>query len=232
MKRTVSIVGVGQTRQGNHGDADAYALALQAFEAALRDAGIADKHRVQGLLGAKQYDGSGIDPVLFARMAGITPGATGALDYSPAAFTLHYGAGLIMAGACDVLAVVYGRNPSGSLVDLSGAQEYDNVHGFYNAAAVHGLSWVEHMHRHGTTSEVLGRIAVQSRRHAQANPDAAFRAPMSMADWRDSAPLIWPLRELDVCKVNGGAAAIILAASDVARRECAKLPIDFLSIGR
>ena len=33
---------------------------------------------MQGLLGAKQYDGSGIDPVLFARMAGITPGATGA----------------------------------------------------------------------------------------------------------------------------------------------------------
>lgn len=117
------------------------------------------------------------------------------------------------------------------MVELSGAQEYDLVHGFFNAAAVHGLSWVEHMHRHGTSTEVLGRIAVQSRRHAQANPDAAFREPMTLGDWRDSAPLIWPLRELDVCKVNGGAAAILLASPEAARA-CSKLPIDFLAVGR
>lgn len=231
LSRKVSIVGVGITRQGGHGDADGTVLALQAFRSALEDAGIRDKHRIDGLLGAKQFDGSGIDPVLFSRTAGITPSVTGALDYSTAAFTLHYGAALVASGACDMLAFVYGRNPAGSMVELSGAQEYDLVHGFYNAAAVHGLSWVEHMHRYGTTTDVLGRVAVQARRHAQLNPDAAFREPLTMDDYRNSAPLIWPLRELDVCRMSGGGAAIIMAASDIAR-DCAKLPVDFLSVGR
>lgn len=231
LSRRVSIVGVGMTRQGMHGSADGYALALQAFRSALDDAGIRDKHQIDGLLGARQFDGSGIDPVLFARAAGITPAVSGALDYSTAAFTLHYGASLIAAGTCDMLAFVYGRNPAGSMVELSGAQEYDLVHGFFNAAAVHGLSWVEHMHRYGTSTEVLGRIAVQARRHAALNPDAALREPLSMEDYRASAPLIWPLRELDVCRMSGGAAAIIMASSDIAR-DCAKLPIDFLSVGR
>lgn len=231
LSRRVSIVGVGMTRQGAHGDADGYALALQAFRSALEDAGIRDKHRIDGLLGARQFDGSGIDPVLFSRAAGITPSITGALDYATAAFTLHYGAALIASGACDMLAFVYGRNPPGSMVELSGAQEYDLVHGFFNAAAVHGLSWVEHMHKYGTTTDVLGRVAVQSRRHAELNPDAAFRDPMTMDDYGNSPSLIWPLREYDVCKMSGGAAAIIMASSEVAR-DCAKMPIDFLSIGR
>ena len=54
MHRKVSIVGVGMTMQGRHGETSASALGLRALKDAMADAGIEDKHRIDGMLGAKQ----------------------------------------------------------------------------------------------------------------------------------------------------------------------------------
>ena len=229
--RPVSIIGVGLTPQGDPGEATGQALALRALREAMADAGIEDRRRIDGVLGAKQYDGSGIDPVTFSRALGITPAVTGALDYPTAGYTLHYGISLIAAGLCELVAVVYGRNPPGAMRAISGAQEYDLTYGFFNAAAVHALAWTAHMARFGTTTDVLGRIAVQAREHARLNPLAAFTEPLSIEQYRASPPLFWPLRELDVCKVTGGGVAILLASAEVAR-DCAKRPVDVLALGR
>src|SRR5262245_56740506 len=98
LSRRVSIVGVGMTRQGDHGNTDGTVLVLEALRAALADAGIGDKRRIDGLLGAKQYDGSGLDPVIFCRSLGITPPVTGALDYPTAGYTMHHAAALVASG--------------------------------------------------------------------------------------------------------------------------------------
>ena len=156
--RKVSIVGVGMTRQGQHGDTSALVLGLRALKDAMADAGIEDKQRIDGMLGAKQYDGSGIDAVAFCRQLGITPAHVGALDYPVAGFTVQYGAMLIASGACNLVAVVYARNPSDSMRGISGAQDYDLSHGFVNAAAVHGLAWTAHMAKYGTTADALGHV--------------------------------------------------------------------------
>jgi len=231
LRGKVSIVGVGMTRQGDHGDASPPLLALQALKEAMADAGIEDKHRIDGLLGAKQYDGSGIDAVALGRSLGITPPYAGAVDYPTAGFTLHYAAALIAAGFCKLVAVVYARNPAGAMRELSGAQEYDLEHGFFNAAAVHGLAWSAHMAKHGTTTDVLGRIAVKLREHAALNPLAAWTDPLRFEDYRRAEPLIAPLRELDICKVTAGGVALLLASPEVAR-DCARPPIDFVAAGR
>lgn len=229
--RKVSIVGVGMTHQGLHGDTPASVLGLRALKAAMADAGIEDKHRIDGLLGAKQYDGSGIDAVAFCRQLGITPAYTGALDYPVAGFTVQYAAMLIASGACKLVAVVYARNPVDSMIGISGAQDYDLSHGFVNAAAVHGLAWTAHMARYGLTTDTLGHIAVKQREHARLNPMSSWHEPLTLDDYRRDPPLISPLRELDICKVTAGGAALLLASPDVAA-ECAKPRVDFLSFGR
>ncbi|HEX2543411.1 MAG TPA: thiolase family protein, partial [Ramlibacter sp.] len=231
LRRRVAIVGVGMTHQGDHGDVPDQVLALHALQEAMADAGVEDKHRIDAILGAKQYDGSGIDAVAFGRTLGITPGWSGALDYPVAGFTLHYAAMLIASGACGLVAVVYARNPPGVMQALSGAQEYDLSHGFVNAAAVHALAWSAHMAEYGTSTRVLGRIAVQQRRHARLNPLSSWQEPLSLEDYERDALVIAPLRELDICKVTAGGVAILLAAPEIAR-DCAKRPVDVLAIGR
>ena len=69
----VAIVGVGTTRQGVHPGVSVYQLGLEAVRAALDDAGIEDRSRVDGLLTARQLDGSGIDPVDMSRLMGMSP---------------------------------------------------------------------------------------------------------------------------------------------------------------
>ena len=231
LSRRVSIVGVGMTRQGDHGDTDGTTLALRALRDALADAGIDDKHDIDGLIGAKQYDGSGIEPVSLCRSLGITPPVTAALDYPTAAYSMHHAAALVASGICSLVAIVYARNPPGSMKDVSGAQEYDLAHGFFNAAAVHGLSWNAHMAKYGTSTEVLGRIAVKLREHARLNPLAAWTEPLSMDDYRREEFWVWPLRALDVCKITAGGVAILVASAERAR-DCAKRRVDFLSVGR
>ena len=231
LSRRASIVGVGMTRQGEFGALEGEVLGVRALREAMADAGIEDKHRIDGLLGARQYDGSGIEPVSFSRLLGITPPVTATLDYPTAAYSLHHAAALVAAGICELVAVVYARNPPGAMKDISGAQEYDLVHGFFNAAAVHGLSWNAHMARYGTTTEVLGRIAVNQRQNARLNPLAAWTEPLSMDDYRQDEYLVWPLRSLDVCKVTAGGVAILVASAELAR-DCARRPVDFLAVGR
>lgn len=231
MRRKVAVVGVGMTHQGDLGDVPDQVLAMRALREALADAGIDDKHRIDAILGAKQYDGSGIDAVALGRTLGITPPWSGALDYPVAGFTLHYAAMLIASGACGIVAVVYARNPAGVMRTLSGAQEYDLSHGFVNAAAVHGLAWTAHMARYGTTTDVLGGIAVQQRANARRNPLSSWHQPLTLEDYRRDPLVIAPLRELDICKVTAGGAAIVLASPEIAR-DCAKPPVDVLAIGR
>jgi acetyl-CoA acetyltransferase len=229
--RKVSIVGVGMTHQGLHGDTSASLLGLRALKEAMADAGIEDKNRIDGLLGAKQYDGSGIDAVAFSRQLGINPAYAGALDYPVAGFTVQYGAMLIASGACKLVAVVYARNPSDSMHGISGAQDYDLSHGFVNAAAVHGLAWAAHMARYGTTTDALGHIAVKQREHGRLNPMSSWHDSLTLDDYRADPMLIAPLRELDICKVTAGGAALLLASPEVAA-DCAKHRVDILSMGR
>ena len=138
---------------------------------------------------------------------------------------------LIASGACKLVAVVYARNPIDSMRGISGAQDYDLSHGFVNAAAVHGLAWTAHMAKYGTTTDALGHIAVQQREHGRLNPMSSWHDPLTLEDYRGDPPLIAPLRELDICKVTAGGAALLLASPEVAA-DCAKRRVDFLSMGR
>ncbi|MGE0799139.1 MAG: thiolase family protein [Lautropia sp.] len=219
------------TRHGDHGSTSPQLLALQALREAMADAGIEDKHRIDGLIGAKQYDGSGIDAVGLARALGIAPPFTGALDYPTAGFTVQYGAMLIASGACDLVAIVYARNPPGVMRELSGAQAYDTSHGFFNAAALHGLAWSAHQAAYGTDSDLLGRIAVAARRHARRNPLAAWTAPLTLDDYRADPEVIAPLRALDICKVTAGGVALLLAGGDPLAA-CAHRRVDLVAFGR
>ncbi len=229
--RKVAIVGVGTTRQGLHPGKTSYQLVVEAMKAALDDAGIRDKNRINGLIGARQFDGSGVDAVTLSRYLGLNPRVTGSLDYGTCGFSFHYAAMLVATGVCDLVACVYGRNPLGAMVDLSGAITYDADHGYFNAGGTAALGWSQHMARYGTTEAALADVMVAARRHANLNPIAAWTGPFTHKDYFAQPYLIWPFRSSDICKLAAGGVAILLGSAQVAR-DLAKPPVWLHAVGR
>jgi acetyl-CoA acetyltransferase len=74
-----------------------------------------------------------------------------------------------------------------------------------------------HMHEFGTTREQLGWIAVNARRNAELNEIAAYRAPMSHADYMAARMISEPLGLFDCDAPTDGATVIIVSALDAAR---------------
>lgn len=228
-RHPVAIVGVGTTRQGAHPDRSAYQLGVDALKAAMVDAGIDDKRRIDGLFTSRML--SGIDPVQFAQYAGMNPSVSGDLDYSSAGFITQYAAAMIACGTCELVACVYGRNPGDSVGTFSGVATYDLDCGLVNANAVFAMGWARHMAKHGSTEEALGHVAIAARKHAALNPIAAWPEQLTMEQYLADDFVIWPFRGHDICRITAGAVALILARRDIAA-DLAKPPVYLHSVGR
>lgn len=231
----VAIVGVGITQQGTHPGRSSYQLGIEALKLAMHDAGLEDKSRIDGVLGAQQYDNSGVDAVEVSRYLGLNPKVTGSLDYGAGGFTSQHAAMLIATGTCDLVACIYGRNPSQAMAPgiagLSGAITYDRHHGLFNAGGVSALGWSRYMAKHGTPDGALGPVVVEARRNAALSDVAAWKEPLTLEDYIAQPHLVWPFRELDICRLTAGGVALLLAREDIAA-DFAKPPVYLHSIGR
>lgn len=225
----VAIVGIGATPTGQHLGRSANELGMAAFKAALDDAGL-DKARIDGVFGGS-LTGPGMQPEDLCRWAGLNPRVAEALTYCSSNIVIQAAARAIIAGACTVAVCIAARNPPGAGTALSGGGVYDAAHGLVNANMLAGLGWAQHMARYGTTTDHLGHVAVAARAWAQLNPDAEFRASMTLDDYRAEPYFVWPLRRSDIARSTAYGACVILACKAVAR-DCAKRPVFLYSYGR
>jgi len=84
-------------------------------------------------------------------------------------------------------------------------------------AALQARAWLE---KTGKTERDLAAIAVRSRRDAKANPNATVSGDDEIEKLLTTEKLFDPLRVHDCAPVCDGAAAIVLAAGDRARKAC------------
>ncbi|NML44735.1 thiolase domain-containing protein [Ramlibacter sp. G-1-2-2] len=74
-----------------------------------------------------------------------------------------------------------------------------------------------HMHEFGTTSEQLAWIKVAASQHAQHNPHALLRKPVTVEEVLASPLVSDPLRRLDCCVMSDGGGALIVTRPEIAR---------------
>ncbi len=74
-----------------------------------------------------------------------------------------------------------------------------------------------HMHEFGTTSEQLAWIKVAASHHAQHNPHAMLRKPVTVEEVVSSPLVADPLHRLDCCVMSDGGGALIVARPEIAR---------------
>ena len=72
----------------------------------------------------------------------------------------------------------------------------------------------------GRTDRDLAEVAARSRRNAASNPHAVVAEDVSVDDLLGRPVTHRPLRETDIAPITDGAAAIVIAAADVATRYC------------
>ena len=83
-------------------------------------------------------------------------------------------------------------------------------------AALQARSWLDSGH----TEQEMAEVAARSRKAAMANPMAQVKGDHSVADLMREPYLVSPLRRHDCPPISDGAAAVVLAAGDLARKVC------------
>jgi acetyl-CoA acetyltransferase len=101
--------------------------------------------------------------------------------------------------------------------------------GMLSPPITYAMVMQRHMHRFGTTSEHMGRVAVRFRDHATRNPRAVLGGtPMTLSDHQESRMVAEPFRLLDCCMENDGACAVVITTAGRAV-DCAKAPVEVVA---
>jgi acetyl-CoA C-acetyltransferase len=82
--------------------------------------------------------------------------------------------------------------------------------------SMYALAARRHMHEYGTTSAQLAAVKVTASQHAQHNPHAMLRNPVTVEEVLDSPMISDPLHRLDCCVITDGGGALVVVAPEVA----------------
>ncbi|MBI4361656.1 MAG: thiolase domain-containing protein [Euryarchaeota archaeon] len=223
----VAVIGIGTTPFGELWERSLPDLFLEAGVKAIEDAGIPGEE-VDEIYGGSMSTGLFIQQehlgALVADRAGLTPIPSTRIEAACASggAALRQGILSILAGESEIV-VVGGvekmtdtQNAAGILATASDA-EWESAAGA-TFTALNALMARAHMHRYGTTRGQLSQVAVQNHRNALDNPHAHLHRAITPEEVLESPRVADPLHMLDCAPVSDGAAAVVLASAEAARR--------------
>ncbi|MGC2290164.1 MAG: thiolase domain-containing protein [Thermoplasmata archaeon] len=100
---------------------------------------------------------------------------------------------------------------------VSGDTEWERLAGL-TFAGVYGLMAARYQADYGPIREALSEVAVKNHANGALNPNAHFQKPVSREQVSSGSPVAAPLGLYDCCPVSDGAAALLVARPEVARR--------------
>ena len=233
MSRAVHVAGVGMIPFAKPGASDPYPLlGARAAKAALADAGV-DYQRIDQVYAGYVYGDScsGQAAVYHLGLTSV-PVINVNNNCATGSTALYLARQAIASGAAEcVLALGFEQmqrgalgthfadrpDPSQRLLDAMQATQGTDPQAPI-AAQLFGGAGRMHMQLYGTLPETFARIAVKARRHAQHNPNAIFRAPLTLDEVMASPMVFDPLTRLQCCPPTCGGAAAVLCSEDFAKR--------------
>ncbi len=223
----VAIIGVGHSRFGKRLDVSMNELGWEAIKPALEDAGVTQKDVDFYSLGNFGTWSEEILPaVTIGEYAGLTCGslkteaacASGSASLKIAADSILSGNGKIaMAMGIEKMY----NSPNGTIIELIGRAgnyfwEFENFGmtfpGYY------ALYATRYLNDFGSTEEDLCEGAVKAHHYGSMNPYAQFRKETTVEECMKSKYVARPLKLMDSSPITDGAAAVILARGDVAKK--------------
>jgi len=224
----VGIVGVGHAKFGKRTDATVRELAHEAVQPALADAGIttadidtsvisiaAAVFSAQGSPSALVHDyvGMGRKPSFRVEAACATGSAGVRIAWS-----------LIKAGLAEVVLVIgaetmthVGTPMATEWMARAGDTRWEYPFGI-TFPGFYALMATRHMHEFGTSRMQLSMVSVKSHKYGAMNRFAHLQKEVTLEEAMKSVPICQPLNLYDCCLISDGAAAVIMASEEKARK--------------
>ncbi len=226
--RGVAIVGVGISRFGKRSDVSFPELAWEAVKEALDDARIG-QNDVDFFVVSSAGIGSAepLPAVVVGEYCGLNPRGTMRVEAACASGSAGiYNAYMAIASGQADTALVIGIEkmnelPTPLVVELIGRAgnyfwEFENFGltfpGYY---ALYATAYME---RYGATEEDLCAVAVKNHYYGSANPKAQFQNRITVEECMSSRYVARPVKLLDSSPITDGAAAVVLASEEHARK--------------
>jgi acetyl-CoA acetyltransferase len=214
----VVISGVGQSAVGRRLGRSPLALTIDAVTAAVDDAGLS----LRDIRGLVAYPGGGtaLGPGFAGPSLGELYDALGLeVDFFAGNFEGAAQLGPVVSGCLAISAglvrhaVVYRTVTEGSSRRQAMGAAPSGSAG-WPAPLAYALLARRHFHEYGTTREQLAQVALTARRHAQLNPAAVYRNPLTVAQYLSARMVADPLCLYD-CDVHcDGSTALVLSHAD------------------
>jgi acetyl-CoA acetyltransferase len=141
------------------------------------------------------------------------------------AFALYEAWVKIQTGEADsALIYSFGKSSLGDVAEILTLQidPYITAPLWPDAVSLAALQARAFLEASGKSERDLAAVAARSRRDAKANPNAQLAGDWTVEKILADPYLVAPLRKHDCPPISDGAAAIVLAAGDVARKACRK----------
>jgi len=225
--RDVSIVGIGQTKVGEHWELSLKELATHAILDAIKDAKI-DRvdslyvgNMLSGELTGQEHIGALVSD--FAGLRGVEAiKIEAACGSGAAALRVGY---VAVAGELSDFVIVCGVE---KMTDRPGEQvtaglataadgDFEAQQGI-SFVAINALLMRRYMYTHNVLHEAFAPFAINAHKNAVNNPNAMFPYAITAADFKKAKMIAEPINLLDSSPVCDGAAALVLCPTEIARR--------------
>lgn len=234
--REVAVIGVGMHPFGKFPQKSPHQLGCEAVLNALKDAGL-QWPDIQYLVASVTPEIKGNESLLAGQVLCEKMGELGIPVINVSNVCASGGVALKVAyqaialGECDTALVVgFDCSPDGFFLGAQGGTQNMNDANFMRwriVGASNPSHWAlecrKRMHKYGTTERTLAMTKVLPSRNSLHNPNARYRRAFTIEDVLASPMVCEPLHLLEICSTSDGAAAVILASMDVARRLSTKV---------
>ncbi len=223
--RDVSIIGIGQTKVGEHWDLSLRHLALEALLAALKDAGVEQVNMLlvgnmlSGTLSGQEHLGALVAD--FAGLRGVEAFKVEAACASGAA-AARLGYVAVAGGMADVALVVGVEKMTDRKGDevttalaMAADADYEAMHGL-SFVSLNALLMRRYMHEFNVPHEAFAPFVINAHRNAVNNPNAMFPFPLKAETFQRAAMIADPVSLMDSSPICDGAAAIVLCPTEMA----------------
>ncbi|AMD30214.1 thiolase domain-containing protein [Acidilobus sp. 7A] len=226
--RNVAVVGYGHSKFGVRNDVNMAELAYEAIKEALETANLEPKDIEHvTVANAGGWSSEPLPAVVVAEYAGLTDKPLHRVEAACAsgssAVATAYMA--VASGQADIAMAVglekMNESPTPTVVEFIGRAgnyfwEFQNFGltfpGYY------ALYATAYMSRYGATEEDMCQVAIKNHYYASMNPRAQFPRRIDMETCMKSRYIAWPLKLYDSSPITDGAAAVVLASEEVAKK--------------
>lgn len=240
--RSVSVIGIGETRIGRFPERSLRDLIQEAGEKALDDAGIgrwnvdalymsnynAQFLCGQGHIGPLASEVLGLESIPALRVEGAC--ASGSLAFRQALIAVASGLyDVVLVGGVEKMTH---RSTETVTEGIASASDFDREAGLgATFPALFAMIANRYFHEYGNVREAMAICAVQNHENALLNPDAQLQKRITVEQVKNGLPIADPLTIYDCSLVSDGSAFVVLAATDVARAICRKRLVEVVGSG-